>query len=276
MHELFEQRVREHPDAIAAVLRRPPVDLRRAERPREPVGPGPAGAGSAPRGRRGGGDRAQPGLDGRRPRRSSRPAGCTCPIEPHFPADRIARTLSRAGCQLVLTETGSTATLGQALDAHARRQTLFVDDGLPARTTPTATSASTSGPISSPTSTSPPAPPVSPRARCASTRACSTTCTPRSTTWRSATGQVVAQTAPQCFDISLWQLVVRAAGRRPDPDRRAGGDPGRRAVRRHDRRRPGRRPAGRAVLPRGGAVLSGAASPRRCRTCGACRSPARR
>ena len=60
---------------------------------------------------------------------------------------------------------------------------------------------------SSPTSTSPPAPPVSPRARCASTRGCSTISTPRSTTCRSSEGQVVAQTAPQCFDISLWQLV---------------------------------------------------------------------
>ena len=35
-------------------------------------------------------------------------------------------------------------------------------------------------------------------------------------------GQVVAQTAPQCFDISLWQLVSGAPGRRADPDRRAG------------------------------------------------------
>src|SRR5207249_10235886 len=35
-------------------------------------------------------------------------------IEPHFPAERIARTLSRAGCQLVLTERGSIAMLDQA------------------------------------------------------------------------------------------------------------------------------------------------------------------
>ena len=42
--------------------------------------------------------------------------GAYLPIEPHFPADRIATTLSRAGCRLVLTEAGSTATLDQALD----------------------------------------------------------------------------------------------------------------------------------------------------------------
>ncbi len=46
---------------------RPAVDLRRAQRPGEPAGPGPAGRGTGPRGRGGGRDRAQPGLDGRRP-----------------------------------------------------------------------------------------------------------------------------------------------------------------------------------------------------------------
>ena len=54
---------------------------------------------------------------------------------------------------------------------------------------------------------------------------------------------------------------VRAAGRRADPAGRAGGDPGRRAVPGHDRRRAGRRPAGRAVVPGGGAVLPGCPSP---------------
>ena len=41
--------------------------------------------------------------------------GVYLPIEPHFPAGRIAATLTRAECGLVLTEPGSTATLGQAL-----------------------------------------------------------------------------------------------------------------------------------------------------------------
>ena len=41
--------------------------------------------------------------------------GVYLPIEPHFPADRIAAMLSRAGCGLVLTEPASTATLDQAL-----------------------------------------------------------------------------------------------------------------------------------------------------------------
>src|SRR2546425_614467 len=68
--------------------------------------------------------------------------GVYLPIEPHFPAERIAKTLSRAGCRLVLTERGSTAMLDQALDSlsdgrarHSVRaaepssgvQTLFID-----------------------------------------------------------------------------------------------------------------------------------------------------
>ena len=46
--------------------------------------------------------------------------GVYLPIEPHFPADRIATTLSRAQCALVLTESGSTATLDEAV-RHAAR-----------------------------------------------------------------------------------------------------------------------------------------------------------
>src|SRR5258706_549092 len=41
--------------------------------------------------------------------------GAYLPIEPHFPTERIAGTLSQAGCRLVLTERGSTAMLDQAL-----------------------------------------------------------------------------------------------------------------------------------------------------------------
>ena len=49
--------------------------------------------------------------------------GVYLPIEPHFPADRIATMLSRAGCGLVLTEPGSTTTLDQALTSLPEVQT---------------------------------------------------------------------------------------------------------------------------------------------------------
>jgi non-ribosomal peptide synthetase component F len=53
--------------------------------------------------------------------------GVYLPIEPHFPADRIGRMLSRAGCGLVLTEPGSTATVDQALESLPDVQTLLIE-----------------------------------------------------------------------------------------------------------------------------------------------------
>src|SRR6202167_6477427 len=54
--------------------------------------------------------------------------GVYLPIEPHFPADRIATTLSRAGCELVLTEPGAATTLGAAVGSLSGVRTLVVDD----------------------------------------------------------------------------------------------------------------------------------------------------
>ena len=89
-------------------------------------------------------------------------------------------------------------------------------------------------------------------------------------------GQVVAQTAPQCFDISLWQLVsaLLVGGRTLLVEQEVILD----VERFVDTIADGRvaRAAGRAVLPRGRAHLPGAAPARRCPTCAACRSPARR
>src|SRR2546423_14607890 len=53
--------------------------------------------------------------------------GAYLPIEPHFPPDRIARMLTRAGCRLVLTERGSTGMLDQALQSLSGVETLFID-----------------------------------------------------------------------------------------------------------------------------------------------------
>src|SRR5438445_1021097 len=54
-------------------------------------------------------------------------SGAYLPVEPHFPADRIARTLSRAGCRLVLTERGSTAMLDRAIESVSGVEKLFID-----------------------------------------------------------------------------------------------------------------------------------------------------
>ena len=202
----------------------------------------------------GGGDRAQPGLDGRRPgdlqgRRRVPADRAALPGRSH--RDHAVARWVRAGAdrdrQHHARSIRPSTRCPESGAVHRRGLR-----GGPRRRRPRRR---TSRPTSSPTSTSPPAPPASPRARCASTRACSTTSTPRSTTWRSARGQVVAQTAPQCFDISLVAAGVRAPGRRADAAGRAGGDPGRRAVRRHDRPTAGSA-SSRSCRPTSKCVLS--------------------
>ena len=56
--------------------------------------------------------------------------GAYLPIEPHFPPDRIAAMLTRAGCGLVLTEPGSTTSLDKALDTMSGVEKLLIDDAL--------------------------------------------------------------------------------------------------------------------------------------------------
>ena len=132
--------------------------------------------------------------------------GVYLPIEPHFPADRIAITLSRAGCELVLTEVGSTATLGQALDSLTGIQTLFVetayqenhadgDLGTDVAPDQLAYIYFTSGSTGEPKG-----------AMCEHAGMLNHLYA-KIDDLEIGAGQVVAQTAPQCFDISLWQLV---------------------------------------------------------------------
>src|SRR6266581_7444295 len=126
VHELFEKRVRAHPDAVAAVhgnkqwtyrqLNGRANQLARALLARGLCREGVVAVVT------------ERNLDWMAAVLAIfKAGGAYLPIEPHFPADRIARTLSRAGCRLVLTERGSTATLDQALDSLSGVQTLFID-----------------------------------------------------------------------------------------------------------------------------------------------------
>jgi len=132
--------------------------------------------------------------------------GVYLPIEPHFPADRIATMLSRADCRLVLTEPGSTTTLDPALDSVPEVRKLHIDDGysdghadgdLGVRVGPDQlayiyfTSGSTGEPKG---------------AMCEHAGLLNHLFAKIDDLGIGA-DQVVAQTAPQCFDISLWQLV---------------------------------------------------------------------
>src|SRR5438093_2441008 len=137
--------------------------------------------------------------------------GAYLPIEPHFPSDRIARTRSRAGCRLVLTERGSTTTLDHALDSLSGVQTLFIDaayeedhaDGDPGvgvAPDQLAYIYFTSGSTGEPKG-----------AMCEHAGMLNH---PYAKIHDLSIGEgqvvaqtVVAQSAPQCFDISLWQLV---------------------------------------------------------------------
>ena len=165
--------------------------------------------------------------------------GAYLPIEPHFPAERIAKTLSRAGCRLVLTERGSTAMLDPALDSlSGLRQA-----GAPPVTAGTGTSASLqfsarpgSGPAKAGVqklfitaayeeghSDGDLGLDVAPDQLAYIYFTSGSTGEPKGAMCEHAgllnhllakiddlkigEGTVVAQTAPQCFDISLWQLI---------------------------------------------------------------------
>src|SRR6266511_1362955 len=140
--------------------------------------------------------------------------GAYLPIEPHFPAERIARTLSRAGCRLVLTERGSTAMLDQALESLSGVETLFIDAasaeghpdgdlGVDVAPDQLAYVYFTSGSTGEPKG-----------AMCEHAGLLNHLFA-KIDDLRIGEGDVVAQTAPQCFDISLWQLVsaLLAGGR---------------------------------------------------------------
>jgi amino acid adenylation domain-containing protein len=133
--------------------------------------------------------------------------GAYLPIEPHFPADRIAKTLSRAGCRLVLTERGSTAMLDQALASLPGVETLFIDAayeqghsdgdlGVDVAPDQLAYIYFTSGSTGEPKG-----------AMCEHAGLLNHLFA-KIDDLQIAEGTVVAQTAPQCFDISLWQLIA--------------------------------------------------------------------
>ncbi|EMY34697.1 non-ribosomal peptide synthetase [Arthrobacter crystallopoietes BAB-32] len=132
--------------------------------------------------------------------------GAYLPIEPHFPSDRIARTLSRAGCRMVLTEEGSTATLDEALDGMPAVVKLLFEDveasghsaddlGMEIRPDQLAYVYFTSGSTGEP------------KGAMCEHEGMVNHLYAKIEDLGIGPGDVVAQSAPQCFDISLWQLV---------------------------------------------------------------------
>jgi amino acid adenylation domain-containing protein len=204
-HELFEQRVRAHPDAVAAVHGDRQWTYRELN-----VRANRLGRALVARGLRREGVVAvvtERNLDWMAAVLAVfKAGGVYLPIEPHFPADRIATTLSRAECGLVLTEPGATTTLKAALDSLSGVQTLSVDAayeedhadgdlGVDVAPDQLAYIYFTSGSTGEPKG-----------AMCEHAGMLNHLYA-KIGDLEIGEGQVVAQTAPQCFDISLWQLV---------------------------------------------------------------------
>ncbi|WP_405719811.1 amino acid adenylation domain-containing protein [Streptomyces sp. NBC_01537] len=201
-HELFEERVKAHPDTVAAVhgdrqwtYRELNGRANRLARALVARGLGREGVVAVVMGR---------DLDWMASVLAVfKAGGVYLPIEPQFPADRISSTLSRAGCGLVLTEPGSTKSLPE----EPGITTLLVDDAyeedhadgdLDVVVTPDQlayiyfTSGSTGEPKG---------------AMCEHAGMLNHLYA-KIDDLEITEGEVVAQTAPQCFDISLWQLVA--------------------------------------------------------------------
>src|SRR6266478_11986 len=204
VHELFEERARAHPDALAAVhgdrqLTYRELNARSNQVARALLARGLCHEDVV-------GVVTERNLDWMTAVLAIfKAGGAYLPIEPHFPADRIARTLSRADCRLVLTERGSTATLDQAL-ALSGVETLYIDTayeeghlqgdlGIDVAPGQLAYIYFTSGSTGEPKG-----------AMCEHAGLLNHLFA-KIDDLKVGPGDVVAQTAPQCFDISLWQLV---------------------------------------------------------------------
>ncbi|MFD8413913.1 amino acid adenylation domain-containing protein [Streptomyces sp. NPDC059650] len=138
--------------------------------------------------------------------------GAYLPVEPHFPADRITTMLTRAECRFALTENGSAAGLSRALDALPEMRVFTLP-------------APQEGPHDPYASYSPhdPGVRVQPQSLAYIFFTSGSTGEPKGAMCEHAgllnhlyakiddlgigEADTVAQTAPQCFDISLWQLL---------------------------------------------------------------------
>ena len=207
-HELFEQRVRMHPDIVAAVHRDRQWTYRELN----------AHANRLARALLARGLRRE-GVVALVTERNLdwmasviaifKAGGAYLPIEPHFPADRIATMLARAECMVVLSELGSTTMLDKALDTLPGVQKIIIEEacaeghgdddlGVAVAADQLAYIYFTSGSTGEPKG-----------AMCEHAGLLNhLNAKIEDLGVGPARGApVVAQTAPQCFDISLWQLV---------------------------------------------------------------------
>ena len=205
VHELFEERVAAHPDAVAAVQgdRRwtyGELNARANHLGRALLARGPAREDVVT-------VVMERNLDWMASVLAIWKAGLTyLPLEPHFPAGRIGAAISRSESTLVLTEPGSRTTLDEALGSLPGVRVLTVgeayaedhaddDLGVPVAADQLAYVLFTSGSTGEPKG-----------AMCEHAGMLNHI-QAKLGDLRVPEGGVVPQTGPQCFDISVWQLV---------------------------------------------------------------------
>ena len=206
VHELFEQRVEAHPDAVAAehagrrwTYRELNARANRLGRALLARGLGREGVVAVV---------TERNLDWMAAVLAIfKAGGVYLPIEPQFPAGRVAAALSRAQCRLVVTERGSTTSLDQALDTLPGVQTLLVDAayeedhaegdlGVGVAPDQLAYILFTSGSTGEP------------KGAMCEHEGMLNHIYAKIADLEIGEGEVVPQTGPQCFDISVWQLVA--------------------------------------------------------------------
>ncbi|MEH0653366.1 amino acid adenylation domain-containing protein [Streptomyces scabiei] len=206
VHELFERRVVTHPDAVVAVHGERRWTYRELNSRANRLGRALLARGLRPEGVVA--VVTERNLDWMAAVLAVfKAGGVYLPVEPHFPAGRIATTLARAGCELVLTERGATATLDGALASLPGVRRLLVEDaydeahqdvdlGLEIGPDRLAYIYFTSGSTGEPKG-----------AMCEHAGMLNHLYA-KLDDLGIGEGDTVAQTAPQCFDISLWQLLA--------------------------------------------------------------------
>jgi amino acid adenylation domain-containing protein len=204
-HELFEDHVRAQPDTVAAVCRGISWTYDELNRRANRIAHGLLARGLRAE------DRVavvtERGLDWLAAVIGIFKAGCAyLPIEPQFPAGRIESALSQSECRLVLSEPRSEANVRAAveslpgtviehIDAVCRDARAETDPGVQVGRDQLAYIYFTSGSTGKPKG-----------AMCEHAGMLNHLYA-KIDDFGIGAGQVVAQTAPQCFDISLWQLV---------------------------------------------------------------------
>lgn len=205
-HELFEERVRRHPDAVAGVHGDTVWTYRELNSRANQLGRSLLARGLTRE------DVVAVVTERNLDWMASvlaifKSGGAYLPIEPHFPADRIATTLRRAETKFVLTERGSTDTLDVALQTLPGLSATYIDAvyaerhddsdlGIPVTEDQLAYMYFTSGSTGTPKG-----------AMCEQLGMLNHL-------WAKiedlglGEGQALTEIAPQCFDISLWQLVA--------------------------------------------------------------------